>query len=59
MNIPSPSEASQSLATIGYYGLCGYCFHLYNNQIKQHGLGTDFSAILSLYQFDTELSHLY
>lgn len=58
MNIPSPSEATQALATIGYYRLRGYCFHLYNNQIKQYRPGTDFSDILRLYQFDTELSHL-
>lgn len=58
MNIPSISEATQALATIGYYRLRGYCFHLYNNQIKQYRHGTDFSEILRLYQFDTELSHL-
>lgn len=58
MNIPSPSEARQALATIGYYRLRGYCFQLYNNKTKRYRPDTDFSDILLLYQFDTELSHL-
>lgn len=58
MTIVSQSEAEEALENIGYYRLRGYSFHLYDNSTKQYAQGTTFSQILSLYQFDTELSHL-
>lgn len=47
-----------ALTTIGYYRLRGYSFPLYNNDSRQYRPGTDFSDILNLYHFDTELSGL-
>lgn len=58
MIISSPDEAVTALTTIGYYRLRGYSFHLYDNATKKYRPGTDFSDILKLYYFDTELSHL-
>lgn len=58
MAIPSPSEAEEALTTIGYYRLRGYCYHLYNYNTNRYIEGTNFSDILKLYHFDTELSHL-
>lgn len=58
MIIASQNEAEEALANIGYYRLRGYCFHLYDNTTKQYVQGMTFSQVLSLYQFDTELSHL-
>ena len=58
MVVSSVDEATEALATIGYYRLRGYCFHLYDNRTKQYVPNTNFSDILKLYQFDTELSHL-
>lgn len=58
MNVSSDDEAKMALTTIGYYRLRGYCFHLYDNATKKYQIGTNFSDILRLYQFDTELSRL-
>lgn len=58
MTVSSRDEAIEALSTIGYYRLRGYCFHLYDNSSKRYRPNTDFSNILKLYQFDTELSHL-
>ncbi len=58
MTISSPDEAERALKTIGYYRLRGYCFHLYDNTNKTYYPGTDFSDILHLCYFDTDLSHL-
>lgn len=58
MAIPSLSEAEEALSTIGYYRLRGYCYHLYNYSTNRYIEGTNFSDILKLYRFDTELSHL-
>lgn len=58
MTISSVDKATDALTTIGYYRLRGYSFHLYDNASKQYRSGTDFSDILNLYHFDTELSQL-
>lgn len=58
MTIFSVEEATAALTTIGYYRLRGYSFHLYDNASRQYRPGTDFSDILNLYHFDTELSRL-
>lgn len=58
MTISSVEEATAALTTIGYYRLRGYSFHLYDNASRQYRPGTDFSDILNLYHFDTELSRL-
>ena len=58
MDISPKSETEKALRTIGYYRLRGYCFQLYNNETKRYRDGTKFSDIVSLYRFDTELSHL-
>lgn len=58
MTISSIDEATVALTTIGYYRLRGYSFHLYDNASKQYLPGTDFSDVLNLYHFDTELSQL-
>ena len=54
-----PSDSAEDMLTrVGYYRLRGYCFHLYDNSTKQYVPGTKFSDIVSLYNFDMELSHL-
>lgn len=58
MTISSVEEATAALTAIGYYRLRGYSCHLYDNASKQYRPGTDFSDILKLYRFDTELSRL-
>lgn len=58
MDIPSQDEAKEALTTIGYYRLRGYCYHLYDNARKQYQPNTKFPDVISLYRFDTELSHL-
>lgn len=58
MTISSVDEATAALTTVGYYRLRGYSFHLYDNASRQYRPGTDFSDILKLYHFDTELSRL-
>lgn len=58
MIIPSDSEAEMVLTSIGYYRLRGYSSHLYNNCTKQYQPGTSLTDILTLYRFDTELSHI-
>lgn len=58
MAISSVEEATTALTTIGYYRLRGYSYHLYDNVSKRYRPGTDFSDILKLYRFDTELSRL-
>lgn len=58
MTISSVEEATAALTTIGYYRLRGYSSHLYDNASRQYRPGTDFSDILNLYHFDTELSRL-
>lgn len=57
--IVEPSDSAEDVLTrVGYYRLRGYCFHLYDNSTKQYVPGTKFSDIVSLYNFDMELSHL-
>ncbi len=56
--ISDHAEADKALSTIGYYRLRGYCYHLYDRTTQQYVPGTNFSDILKLYNFDTELSHL-
>lgn len=57
--IVEPSDSAEDVLTrVGYYRLQGYCFHLYDNSKKQYAPGTKFSDIVSLYNFDMELSHL-
>ena len=58
MDVTSQDEAREALTTIGYYRLRGYSYHLYDNSVKQYQPNTKFSDILSLYHFDTALSHL-
>lgn len=58
MDISFQDEAKEALTTIGYYRLRGYCYHLYDNVRKQYQPNTKFHDVISLYQFDTELSHL-
>lgn len=58
LDISSVSEAEKALTTIGFYRLRGYSFHLYDNATKQYQPNTKFSDILSIYQFDVELSQL-
>lgn len=58
MTVSSIPEAEKTLTSIGYYRLRGYCFHRYNSVTKKYQSGTDFSDVLKLYYFDTELSHL-
>lgn len=58
MTVPSTSDAQNAMETIGYYRLRGYCFHKYDNTTKKYVPGTNFSDVLKLYDFDTELSHL-
>ena len=58
MDVSSQDEVEEALTTIGYYRLRGYSYHLYDNATKKYQPGTKFSDVLSLYQFDTALSHL-
>lgn len=58
MIVTSQNEAEMALITIGYYRLKGYCFHLIDPSTKKYISGTNFSDILKLYRFDSELSHL-
>ena len=58
MIINSSDEAENALTTIGYYRLKGYCFHLIDPVTQKYMAGTNFSDILKLYYFDSELSHL-
>ncbi len=58
MIINSQNEAEVAIDTIGYYRLKGYFFNLFDKSTQQYISGTDFSKILKLYYFDTELSHL-
>ena len=57
--VVEPSDlAADVLSRVGFYRLRGYCFHLYDNSTKRYAPGTKFSDIVSLYNFDMELSHL-
>ena len=57
--VVEPSDSAADVLTrVGFYRLRGYCFHLYDNSTKQYAPGTKFSDIVSLYNFDMELSHL-
>lgn len=58
MTIDSQDEAEQSLTTIGYYRLKGYSFHQIDPVTRKYIAGTNFSDVLKLYHFDSELSHL-
>lgn len=58
MLIESQDEAETALASIGYYRLKGYCFHLYNKSENRYNEGVCFSNVLKLYYFDSEVSHL-
>lgn len=58
MTIDSQDEAKQSLTTIGYYRLKGYSFHRIDPVTRKYIAGTNFSDVLKLYHFDSELSHL-
>ncbi len=58
MIIPSEDEVRDVLTRIGYYRLRGYSYHLYDNSTKRYAPGTKLTDIVSLYYFDTELSHL-
>lgn len=58
MTIDSQDEAKLALTTIRYYRLKGYSFHRINPATKKYIAGTNFSDVLKLYYFDSELSHL-
>lgn len=58
MTIDSQDEAEMALTTIGYYRLKGYSFHRIDHATKKYITGINFSDILKLYHFDSELSHL-
>lgn len=58
MTIDAQDEAVTALTTIGYYRLKGYSFHLIDPATKKYIAGTNFSGVLKLYHFDSELSHL-
>lgn len=58
MIIDSQDEAEMALTTIGYYRLKGYSFHYMDPSTQKYVSGTDFSNVLKLYHFDSELSHL-
>ena len=58
MTINSKDEAEMALTTIGYYRLKGYSFHRIDPATKKYISGTNFSDVLKLYHFDSELSHL-
>lgn len=58
MTIDSQDEAKLALTTIGYYRLKGYSFHRIDPTTKKYIVGTNFSDVLKLYHFDSELSHL-
>ena len=47
-----------ALTTIGYYRLKGYSFHLIDPATGKYIAGTNFSDVLKLYHFDSELSNL-
>lgn len=58
MIINSKDEAELALTTIGYYRLRGYSYPYIDANTKTYISGTNFSNVLQLYYFDTELSHL-
>lgn len=58
MTIDSQDETDMALKTIGYYRLKGYSFHRIDPATKKYIEGTNFSDVLKLYHFDSELSHL-
>lgn len=58
MTIDLQNEAELALTTIGYYRLKGYSFHLIDPTTKKYFVDTNFSDVLKLYHFDSELSHL-
>ena len=58
MTIDSQDEAQLALTTIGYYRLKGYSFHRIDPATKKYIADTNFSDLLKLYHFDSELSHL-
>ena len=56
MTIDSQDAAEMALTTIGYYRLKGYSFHLIDPATGKYIAGTNFSDVLKLYHFDSELS---
>lgn len=56
--IDSQPALEKALSDIGYYRLRGYCFHLYNQNLKQFSPNTHSTTILALCSFDMELAHL-
>ena len=58
MATSSQDEDIKALTTIGYYRLKGYSFHHIDPATKKYIAGTNFSDVLKLYHFDSELSHL-
>lgn len=58
MKIDAADNASDVLNRIGHYRLKGYTFHLIDQTTGKFRQGTTFANVVSLYQFDTKLSHL-
>ena len=58
MQIDAADNALDVLNRIGYFRLKGYAFHLIDQTTGQFQQGTTFANVISVYQFDTKLSHL-
>lgn len=58
MEINEADNALEVLDRIGYYRLKGYAFHLIDKTTGKFQQDTTFASVVSLYQFDTKLSHL-
>ena len=56
--VESEEEATEFLSAVEYYRFRGYSFQFYDNSKKEYKKGTKFSDIVSIYNFDAELSHL-
>ena len=56
--VESEKEATEFLSAVEYYRFRGYSFQFYDNSKKEYKKGTKFSDIVSIYNFDAELSHL-
>ena len=58
MQIDVGDNAPDVLNRISYYRLKGYAFHLIDQTTGRFQQGTTFANVISLYQFDAQLSHL-
>lgn len=58
MDVVPEDNAEETLERIGYYRFRGYCYHLLNGTTHKYCTGTSFASIVSLYNFDTNLSNI-